>query len=856
MTSNRSGTTLGAIRGAVRRAAAALAFERLWPALLPAVLIAAVYCIISWLGLWMIVPPIIRYVLAGLFALAFLVSLWPLTRVRLPGPGEARHRVETASRLAHRPLTALEDTLSTGTQDKAAERLWAAHRQRAEAGIANLSAGLPDPRIAERDPYALRAIVVLLFIVSLSWAGPDWRSRLAGPAMPVAPDEAEIARIDAWVSPPRYTGRPPVLLTGDRTAGAQTPAIRSDDGTIVAEAITVPQGAELVVRAPADRDDRSGGGVAVLSAIAGGEAEPVAPAGETGTPDAAATTAAGAPTEYRVTLDESGSVHITLDGQTVYAWTFDVLPDAPPEIAFDEDPGVTATQALQLAYSVRDDYGVVSGEARIRPLDPELAEADPLIPPPDFPLSLPRVRAQAGSAQTIKDLSAHPWAGSKVKLTLVARDDPGQEGFSEPFEMTLPQRPFFDPLAKAVVEQRRRLALDKEAASRVATILDVLSIDPHEHVGDYTVYLGLRTAYWRLRSGDGSDDTLLSVVDQLWDVALQIEDGDLSLAAEQLRSAQERLMRALEEGASDEEIEQLMAELRQALDEFLREMARRAMENQDLAEQMPMDPNAQSFSRNDLQRMLDAIENMARSGSRDAARQMLSELRNLLENLRNGQMQQGQMQAGPMGEMLNELGEMIRRQQELMDQTFQFNQQQGQQQGRQQGQQPGQQGQQGQQGQGNQLGQLGQGQGQLREQLRQLMERLREMGNQPGSELGQAGEAMGEAEQSLGEGQSGDALSQQGRALDNLRRGAQQMAEEMAQGMAQGQPGPMGRQRTDPFGRPLRTEGPDYGESVKVPEEIDVQRAREILEELRRRLSDPARPRIEKDYLERLLNQF
>jgi hypothetical protein len=115
---------------------------------------------------------------------------------------------------------------------------------------------------------------------------------------------------------------------------------------------------------------------------------------------------------------------------------------------------------------------------------------------------------------------------------------------------------------------------------------------------------------------------------------------------------------------------------------------------------------------------------------------------------------------------------------------------------------------------------------------------------------------MGEAEQSLGEGETGNALSEQGRALDNLRRGAQAMAEAMAQGMAQGQPGPNGRQRTDPFGRPLRTEGPDLGVTVKVPEEIDVQRAREILEELRRRLSDPSRPRLEKDYLERLLERF
>ena len=60
-------------------------------------------------------------------------------------------------------------------------------------------------------------------------------------------------------------------------------------------------------------------------------------------------------------------------------------------------------------------------------------------------------------------------------------------------------------------------------------------------------------------------------------------------------------------------------------------------------------------------------------------------------------------------------------------------------------------------------------------------------------------------------------------------------------------------QNEDPLGRMRRTEGPDLGNSVRVPDEIDVQRARQILEALRRRLGEPLRPQIELDYLERLL---
>ena len=109
-----------------------------------------------------------------------------------------------------------------------------------------------------------------------------------------------------------------------------------------------------------------------------------------------------------------------------------------------------------------------------------------------------------------------------------------------------------------------------------------------------------------------------------------------------------------------------------------------------------------------------------------------------------------------------------------------------------------------------------------------------------------------------------NAVDAQGRALEALRRGAQGLAQALQQqyglGPGPGQPGrtgpPRAQQDTDPLGRPLR--GRDYGDdvTVKVPGEIDVQRARRILEELRRRFADPLRPQLELDYIERLLRGF
>ncbi len=123
--------------------------------------------------------------------------------------------------------------------------------------------------------------------------------------------------------------------------------------------------------------------------------------------------------------------------------------------------------------------------------------------------------------------------------------------------------------------------------------------------------------------------------------------------------------------------------------------------------------------------------------------------------------------------------------------------------------------------------------------------------------------AMGEAEGELGEGDADSAVDSQGRALEAMRKGAKGLAEQMQQngmGMGPGQPGRNGRQRanrdTDPLDRPMRGRNLDGDNSVKVPGEIDVQRARRILDELRKRYGESYRPQLELDYIERLLKDF
>jgi hypothetical protein len=115
---------------------------------------------------------------------------------------------------------------------------------------------------------------------------------------------------------------------------------------------------------------------------------------------------------------------------------------------------------------------------------------------------------------------------------------------------------------------------------------------------------------------------------------------------------------------------------------------------------------------------------------------------------------------------------------------------------------------------------------------------------------------MRDAERMLRNGDLEGAARSEQQALEQLRNGARQLAEQMMRQMMPNQFGRAGDAPLDPLGRPQRTEGPELGTTVKVPDEIDVQRAREILEELRRRLGEQNRPLFELDYIDRLLRRF
>ena len=847
-TNSRLGRAIARARWRMRTVAGA---EQLLYRAAPLAGVIALFFIFSWFGIFRMVPDWARIAMLVALGIGAVVSIWPLTRLVRSDPRGIDRRLEEKNRIAHQAIGAQDDRL--GNDDPFARALWAEHQRRLANQIGELSTGTPRSRLPDRDPYGLRVAIALLLVTAFGYSFSGTSGRVSDAFTRHDDINAADIRVDAWISPPAYINAAPVFLTGQ--------ANRSDGP------VRTVEGSEITVRVGSAPDKAT-----ISYAGAAGAENPIEPTAPGTTTGDTTSPLHSTVFTYKPRVDGTLSVE-TASGRMEFPIV--ITPDEPPVLAFTDEPRRAANGALELAYSITDDHGVVGANAEIVPLEKQGPNAVPLYEAPEYKLTLPRRGAKDGEATASQDLTEHPLAGQKVAITLVGTDGAGQEGRSETIETVLPARRFNEPLAAAIVEHRGLLALDAHNLPRIFDLQDALMLAPEETIPNLTHYLLFQSVRGRLENARSESD-LREAIDYMWGVALQIEDGNLSLAARKLRDAQQALADALENGASDEEIAKLMDELREAMQDYLSELARQAPNQQ--AQQNRMSQN--TLRQRDLDNMLDQIENLARSGARDQAQELLSQLQQMMNNLQAGRQQQQQQQGGPMREQMDKLGELMRQQQQLMNETFNLDQQQQGRPGRplqdgqqQQGQQQQGQQQQGEQqpGQGNQpsmeelLQQLQQQQQALRDQLQQMQKELEGMGMQPSEGFGEAGEAMGDAEGNLGGGQPGDALGDQGRALQALREGAQDMMNQMMQAMGQQQPGngqqpgPYGQGNSgpddrDPLGRPRASNGPDFGNRVKVPDEIDIQRAREILDAIRKRLGDRLSPEIEKQYLERLLD--
>lgn len=760
--------------------------------------------------------------------LGVLAALWRgLRALRWPDAAAALDRLDAT--LPGRPIGAMLDAQAIGGADPASAAVWRAHQARMAARAATARAVDPDLRLSARDPFALRYVAAAALAVALVFGSVGRVGSVAG----LAPGATVIATgptWEGWIAPPSHTGLP-VLYLSD-----------------LPDSIDVPKGATVTLRFYGEVGD-----LMLAETVSARTAVP--PASDP---------------QQEFTITQDGRIEIL--GRGGRAWNVAVVPDRAPVITPQGAPEVSADGMFKQGFTATDDYAVTAGRARIA-LDLAAVDrrfglaADPEPRPAiDTVLPLPIAGDRSEIRETLaEDFSDHPFANLPVTLELFASDALDQEGASNPVAMTLRARRFFDPLAGSIVEMRRDLLWTRENAPRVAQVLRAISHRPGEGVFKReTDYLRLRGIVRRLENSMALGLTVEQrdeIAQALWDFALELEEGDIDSALTRMQEAQERLNEAMKNGASEQEIARLMQELRDATDDYIRQLAQQARRDAEanegeLSEDNSLsNPDAMQMTQNDLQRMMDRIQELMEQGRMAEAQQALQELQEMMENMR---VTQGQGQ-GPQSEgqrAMEGLSDTLREQQGLSDQAFrdlqrQYNPNSGQQQGQQQGQQPGQQpgrqsgqqpggqGQGGQdpngqdpngqdpngQGQGNQQAENGQdapdsdsgtGSGDLAQSLADRQQALRDELNRqrgalPGtnSEAGQAardaldraGRAMDGAEQALRQDDLAGAIDQQGEAMQALREGIRNLGQELAEADRGRQPGQNGQAMGDPQGQ-------------------------------------------------------
>jgi hypothetical protein len=530
---------------------------------------------------------------------------------------------------------------------------------------------------------------------------------------------------------------------------------------------------------------------------------------------------------------------------------------------------------------------VVSLQAELRLRD--RPDAPPLVVSIPLPGGTPKL-AHGVSQQ---DLTAHPWAGLPVIGRLVARDAVNQAGGSADAEFVLPERPFQNPVARALMAIRRGLSLRPDDRDAAVEGLDALLMKPEALAGDYSAYLNLGAIYGLLEH-DKASEAIGEAQQQMWQLALHLEEGQTERTAQALEDARQAARDALDKAiheptdANREALEQRLKELQQAIERHLQALAEEARRNN---EEMPYDPNAQHLTNRDLDKLADQAREAAREGRMQDAQQRMAELERMLDKLRNAraehgregeradaQRRRGRQQMGAVQDMIGRQGGLLDHSQSRADEATRFR-------GNRPTPQPG--------DEAAQREADRQVQQALRRSLGELMQQFGDLTGQVPPSLGEADTAMREAGRQLGDGNDAGAGQSEQKAIEALQKGGREMGQAMAKQLGQqnGQDGseqegdgdgpmgltlhdgqgddqdngyrqgpPPGRSQAgrDPLGRRYGqgSSGADESADVTVPEERERQRTQAIQEELRRRGASRERPQMELDYIDRLLKQF
>lgn len=742
-----------------------------------------------------------------------LILLNMFQHFKWPSINDCARRIELDNDTKHRPISAIFDKPGINSDSN----LWEEHYKNMLSLAVSLKKLKLRPVFSIIDPLFLRLPVLLLFLFVYFAYYNVLIDRVEAAIMPQLETKKDnkIGIFTGWLTPPEYTKKQPILL------------LKSED------TISIPYGSVLSAR------------------IHGGHGKSVLQMGESEVKDFVKIDDENSSIESIINADVNLS--IIQNKKVLFKKNIISISDNVPKIDFIEKPKSTIKGVLDIDYIFSDDYEVTRLYAKVF-----------LIKPIEFSL-INEIRfnipfQNSDELQTLgkyyHDLTEHIWAGLPVKIMLNAEDYIGQIGQSEVVEILLPEKKFSNLIALSIINQRKNLAWGKEKPFVVGTIIQEISknnlLDSKFRVAKDWLIESAEILVKNEEREHLEKEDFEFVIDLLWKTALFIESGQLAVAENELRRAQEDLQEALQ-GNEGSNIQDLVSNLDDALKKYLEELEKPMdidapqVSESDNPGDRGGESGAQANEKENLEEKLNEIADLAASGSLDEAQEQLENMQDMTEALDRDALGEalGEQEGSETPMAMQQISEMMQEQEALMEDSFEQSLDAAQADQKTPGSGPV---------------NAGQKQEILRKQLEDVMHEINESDNPIPEELGRAERAMRQAERELQRGRPDRAQTAQGRAIEELKKAAEKI-DKMHSGdgpsqMAGDSGNNNSRDQRDPLGRVPPGQGTSPGGDVGIPKKQNITKAKEIVKELYKKAESSQEGSVERKYVDSLLDWY
>ncbi|MGN7438928.1 MAG: DUF4175 domain-containing protein [Alcanivorax sp.] len=660
-------------------------------------------------GLWMLSLPSFFGTIASIattiifFGGVLYLIKTDILRFTLPDKKGLDNRIEKYSSMPQGQIALIEDRLANPKKHDTRD-LWSAAQHKSLLSFTKLKSPKAKSLLSREDPSAIRYIAILLFVSGFMVSGPLWKEKIYSGILPFSPSyvvsQGKVTNI--WIKPPDYTQIPQMHLSGHDQHNEQ---------------ISIPEDSEIRIRIHSAFGEyfppylKNGNQKERLTYLGDGlyGIETIIRNGESLSISQGFIPRAS--WDYNFIKDRPPTIKSDITSTTAINKDVIRIEDELPPLPLDDEKSETApdddsdtenadsqtnaadppateitnqqrfeileNDQIRFPLIVQDDYGVkelrmtmdIDDMVIEKPLGEKTDETRLVMSQPDKEFKI----------TPIYNMTWHTWAGLPVTFTYEAIDHKGQIAVLDKINVVLPERQFEHPMAKSLIAMRKRLAWEyKNSFAEIAQNLDSLLNAQDYMQNDPIIYLAIKVSSARLFFNDSKPQEIRiqaakDVINLLWYTALAIEDGDVTLAMRELQDAQRALENAMRDpNTSDEEIQELMDNLQDKMANYFREMQREMQKRMENGENFPTfsaEDYGELISPDTLSKMMEDIQKALREGDEQKAQELMSQMQRMMEMMdpSNGMQLPGDMQMMQQG--VNELQELIERQESLLEQT-------------------------------------------------------------------------------------------------------------------------------------------------------------------------------------------